>query len=56
MARTRLDIFSVVLGPWVENFTCEAFDRKLGQKPKSELKEIELVFLTILIYLQKTII
>ena len=32
----------VVLGPYVQYCPCEASEQKLGQKPKSEVKEIEL--------------
>ena len=35
-------------------FPCEASEQKLGQKPKSELKKIELSFCHHLIYLEKT--
>ena len=34
----------VVLGPYVQYCPCEASEQKLGQKPKSELKEIELSY------------
>ena len=40
-ARTRPDILRVVLGPYVQYCQCEASGQKLGQKPKSVLKEIE---------------
>ena len=41
-ARTRPDYLRVVLGPYMQNCQCEASEQKLGQKQKSELKEIEL--------------
>ena len=43
-ARTRPDIFRVFLGPYVQYCPCEASEQKLGQKPKSEIKEIELSY------------
>ena len=43
-ARTRPDILKVVLGPYVQYCPCEASEQKLGQKPESELKIIELSF------------
>ena len=43
-ARTRPKILRVVLGPYVHYWPCEASEQKLGQKPKSELKEIELSY------------
>ena len=46
-ARTRPDILREVFGPYVQ---------KLGQKPKSELKEIELSYCHRSICLQKTTI
>ena len=41
-ARTRPDFLKVVLGPYVQYCPCEASEQKLGQKPESELKVIEL--------------
>ena len=41
-ARTRPNILRAVLGPYMQYCPCEALEQKLGQKPKSELKEIEL--------------
>ena len=43
-ARTPPNILRVVLGPYVQYCPCEASEQKLGQKPKSELKEIELSY------------
>ena len=43
-ARTRPNILKVVLGPYVQYYPCEASEHNLGQKPKSELKEIELSY------------
>ena len=43
-ARIRPDILRVVLGPYVQYCLCEASGQKLGQKPKSELKETELSY------------
>ena len=40
--RTGPDILRVVLGPYVQYCPCETSGQKLRQKPKSELKEIEL--------------
>ena len=40
--RTRPEILRVVLGPYVQYYPCEASEQKLGQKPKSVLKGIEL--------------
>ena len=37
-ARTRPDILRVVLGPYVQYCPCEALGEKVGQNPKSELK------------------
>ena len=39
-ARTRPSILRVILGPYVQYCPCEVSVQKLGQKPKSELKEI----------------
>ena len=39
-ARTRPNNLRVVLGPYVQYWPCEASE----QKPKSELKEIELSY------------
>ena len=39
-ARTSPDILRVVVGPYVQYCPCEASEQKVGQKPKSELKEI----------------
>ena len=39
-ARTRPNILRVVLGLYVQYCQCEASEQKLGQKPKSEQKEI----------------
>ena len=36
--------FCVVLGPYVQYCPCEASEQKLGQKPKSKLKKIELSY------------
>ena len=41
-ARTRPNILRVVLSPYVQHCPCDALEQKLGQKPKSVLKEIEL--------------
>ena len=41
-ARTRPEILRVVLGPYMQYCPCEASEQKLGQKPESELKVIEL--------------
>ena len=41
-ARTRPDILKIVLSPYVQHCQCEASEQKLGQKPESELKVIEL--------------
>ena len=38
-ARTRPDIFRLVLGPCAQCCPCEASEQKLGQKSKSTLKE-----------------
>ena len=35
---------SVVLGPCVQYCPCEASEQKMGQKPKSELNDIELSY------------
>ena len=43
-ARTRPDILRVVLGPYVQYCPGEASEKKLGQKPKSVLKGIELSY------------
>ena len=43
-ARTRPNILRVVLVPYVQYCSCEAAEQKLGRKPKSELKEIELSY------------
>ena len=43
-ARTRPNILRVVLGPYGQYCLCKASEKKLGQKPKSELKEIELSY------------
>ena len=43
-AKARPNILRVVLGPYVQNCPCEASDQKLGQKPKYELKKIELSY------------
>ena len=43
-SRTRPDILRVVLGPCVQSCPCETSEHKLRQKPKSELKEIELSY------------
>ena len=43
-ARTRPDISKVVLGPYVQYCSCEASEKKLGQKPEYELKVIELSY------------
>ena len=53
-ARTRPDIFRVVLGPYVQYCPCEASEQKLEQKPISGLKEIELSYCHYSICLQKT--
>ena len=54
-ARTRPDILKVVLGPlYVQNCQCEASEQKLGQKPESELKVIELSYCHHSICLKKT--
>ena len=42
MARTHHEILRVVLGPYVQYYPCEASEQKLGQKPKSAIKVIEL--------------
>ena len=42
--RTRPKALRVVLGPYVQYCQCEASEQKLGQKQKSELKEIELCY------------
>ena len=42
-ARTRFNSLRVVLGPFEHNCPCEASEQILGQKQKSELKEIELI-------------
>ena len=34
-ARTRQDIFRLVLGPYAQFCPCEASEQKFGQKPKS---------------------
>ena len=39
-ARTRPEILKVVLGHCEQYCPCEASEQKMGQKPKSELKEI----------------
>ena len=39
-ARTRHAILRVTLGPYVQYYPFEASEQKLGQKPKSELKEL----------------
>ena len=41
-ARTRPDIFSLVLGPCAQCCPCEASEQKWGQKPKYTPKEIKL--------------
>ena len=41
-ARTRPEFLKVILGPYVQYCPCEASEQKLGQKPESELKVIEL--------------
>ena len=41
-ARTRPDFLKVFLGPYVQHCPREASEQKLGQKPESELKVIEL--------------
>ena len=38
------EILRVVLGPYVQYYSCEASEQKLGQKPKYKLKEIELSY------------
>ena len=43
-AKTRPDILKVVLGPYVQYFSYEASEQKLGQKPESVLKVIELSY------------
>ena len=43
-ARTRPNILKIVLGPYVQYCPCEASEQKLGQKPESELKVIELSY------------
>ena len=40
----KLGILRVVLGPYVQYCPCEVSEQKLGQKPKSELKEIEVSY------------
>ena len=52
-ARTRPDILKVVLGPYVQYCPSEASEQKMGQKPKYELKEIELSYCHHSISLQK---
>ena len=42
-ARTRPNILRVVLGPYVQYCPYEASEQKVGKKPKSELKKIELI-------------
>ena len=42
-AKTRPDILKAVLGLYVQYCPCEASEQKLGQKPESELKVIELL-------------
>ena len=44
MARTRPDILKVVLNHYVQYCPCEASEQKLGQKPKAEMKVIELSY------------
>ena len=44
-ARTRPEILRIVLGPYVQYCPCEASEQKLGQKPKSVLKGIELSYM-----------
>ena len=39
-ARTRPEIFRVVLGPCAQFYPCEASEQKWGQKPKYKPKEI----------------
>ena len=53
-ARTRAGILRVVLGPYVQYCPCEASEQKLGQKPKFELKEIEISYFHHSICLQNT--
>ena len=53
-ARTRPEILRVVLDPYVKYCPCEASGLKLGQKPKSELEEIELSYCHHSICLYKT--
>ena len=55
-ARTRPDILREVFGPYVQYCPCATSEQKLGQKPKSELKEIELSYCHHSICLQKTTI
>ena len=43
-AKTRPEILRVVLGPYMQYCPCEASEQKLGQKPESELKVIELSY------------
>ena len=43
-AKTRPEIVKVVLGPYVQYCPCEASEQKLGQKPESELKAIEISY------------
>ena len=43
-ARTHSDILKVVLGPCVQYCPREASEQKLGQKPESELRVIELSY------------
>ena len=44
MTRTRPDILKVVLGPYMQYCPCEASEQKLGKKPETELKVIELSY------------
>ena len=44
-ARTRPEIFRLVLGPCAQCCPCEASEQKLGQKPKSIPKEIKLILI-----------
>ena len=53
-ARTRLDIFRVVLGPYMQYCPCEASEQKPEQKLKSGIKDIELSYCHYSISLQIT--
>ena len=44
-ARTRPEIFRLVLGPCAQCCPCEASEQKLGQKPKFIPKEIKLILI-----------